>query len=136
MDVLAVEDEIRQACRRWNVREVVADPFRWNRTLQVLAAEDIPVIEFPHSPARLTKTTTDLHSAIGNGGLTHSGDVTLRAHMLAASVIESDGGLRLGKVSRSRHAPKIDLAACLLMGYSRCSWLASRKPKRARVIGV
>jgi phage terminase large subunit-like protein len=136
VDVLAVEDQIRQACQRWNVREVVADPFRWNRTLQVLAAEGIPVVEFPHSPARLTKATTDLHSAIGNSGLTHSGDATLRAHMLAASVIESGGGLRLGKVSRSRHAPKIDLAACLLMGFSRCSWLASRKPKRSRVIGV
>lgn len=134
IDVLAVEDVIRSACRRWNVREVVADPFRWNRTLQVLASEEIPVVEFPHSPSRLTKATTDLHGAIVNATFTHSGDTRLRSHVLAASVIESDGGLRLGKQSRSRNAPKIDLVACLVMAYSRSSWLASRPKKRHRVI--
>ncbi|WP_235733390.1 terminase large subunit domain-containing protein [Mycolicibacterium neoaurum] len=136
IDVLAVENAIREACRRYQVRELVADPFRWNRTLQVLASEGITVIEFAHSPSRLTKATTDLHTAIVNGQLSHSGDPTLRAHVLAASVIEHDGGLRLGKASRSRHAPKIDLAACLVMAHSRASWLASQKPKRARVIGI
>lgn len=134
IDVLAVENAVREACFRWNVREVVADPFRWNRTLQVLASEGITVTEFPHSPSRLTAATTDLHTAIVNGQITHSGDGALRSHVLAASVIENDGGLKLGKVSRSRHAPKIDLAACLVMNYSRCQWLATRKPKRYRVI--
>ena len=136
IDVLAVEQAIRDACTRFVVREVVADPFRWNRTLQVLAAEGIPVVEFPHSPARLTKATTDLHSAIVNGNATHSGERCLREHVLAATVVEHDGGLRLGKVSRSRHAPRIDLAACLVMAHSRCCWLATRKPNRHRVIGV
>lgn len=136
IDVLAVEQAVRDACQRWNVREVVADPFRWNRTLQVLAAEDINILEFPFSPARVTKATTELHTALVNGGLTHSGHRTLREHVLAATVIEHDGGLKLGKVSRSRNAPKIDLASALLMAYSRCSWLASRKPQRHRVIGI
>lgn len=136
IDVLAVENAIREACARYHVAEVVADPFRWNRSLQILASEGITVTEFPHSPSRLTKATTDLHTAIVNGQLSHSGAEVLRAHMLAASVIEHGGGLRLGKASRSRHAPKIDLAACLVMAYSRASWLASQKPKRHRVIGV
>lgn len=136
VDVLAVEDTIRAACQRWNVRELVLDPFRWTRTGQVLAAENITVVEFPHSPSRLTRATTELHTAIVNGGLTHSGEDTLRKHVLAASVVESDGGLRLGKQSRSVHAPRIDLAACLVMAHSRCSWLSSRKTKRHRVIGV
>lgn len=135
INVLAVEQAIRDACRRWNVREVVLDPFRWNRTGQVLAAERIPVVEFPHSPSRLTKATTELHTALVNGGITHSGDQRFRDHVLAASVIEHDGGLRLGKVSRSRHAPRIDLAACLVMAYSRTSWLSTRKRQRRRVIG-
>jgi len=135
IDVLAVEDAIRAACQRWNVRELVADPFRWTRTLQVLASEGVTTLEYPHSPARLTKGTTELHTAIVNNGLTHSGNPDLRAHVLAASVIEHDGGLRLGKASRSRNAPKIDLAAALVMCASRCLWLASRKPQRRRVIG-
>src|SRR5829696_9605593 len=40
--VLDVEDAIRQACRRWRVREIVAAPFRWTRTLQVLADDQVP----------------------------------------------------------------------------------------------
>lgn len=136
IDVLAVEDAIREACARWKCRELVMDPHRWNRTGQVLASEGITVVEFPHSPSRLTRATTDLHAAIVNGGLTHSGDRALREHVLAATVIEHDGGLKLGKVSRSRNAPKIDLAACLVMAYSRTCWLSSQKSKRRRVIGV
>ena len=39
--LLEVEDAIREACKRYRVREVVADPYRLNRSLQVLAAERI-----------------------------------------------------------------------------------------------
>ena len=42
---------IREACRRWRVVEIIADPFRWTRTLQALEAEKLPVVEFPHSPS-------------------------------------------------------------------------------------
>lgn len=131
--LLEVEDAIRQACRRFQVREVVADPFRLNRTLQVLASEGVPVSEFPHSPYRLTAATTDLYSACVNGRLTHSGDEVLRSHVLAATIVESDKGLRLSKVSRSRTAPKIDLAACAVMAHSRATWLAMNR-KRMRTV--
>ncbi|CAM3196220.1 terminase [Mycobacterium tuberculosis variant microti OV254] len=130
IDVLAVEDASRQACARWNVKEIVADPFRWTRSLQVLAAEGLRVSEFPWSPSRTTKATTALHAAAMAGQFTHSGDETLTRHVMAATVIESDGGLRIGKVSRKRNAAKIDCAAALLMCHSRCSWLGTRKKKR------
>lgn len=131
VDVLEVEQTIRDACERWKVRELVCDPFRWTRSMQVLASEGITVAEFPHSPARLTAATTDLYNAIVNDRMTHSGDETLTRHVMAATVIESDKGLRLGKTSRQRSALKIDLAACLVMAHSRCTWLAmNRKPKR------
>jgi hypothetical protein len=53
--ILEVEDAIRAACRRWNVVEIVADPFRWARTLQLLGAEGLPVVEFNQNPTRLTR---------------------------------------------------------------------------------
>lgn len=135
IDVLAVEQAIRDACQRWNVREVAADPYRWTRTLQVLAAEGIPVIEVTQSGARLTAMTTALHSAIANRRLTHSGDADLRDHVLAATVVDTaDGGLKLGKAGRSKNAPRIDLAAALVMAYSRATWLAGKRKKRHRVI--
>jgi len=37
--VAEVEDTIRASCRRWQVVEIIADPFRWTRTLQALEAE-------------------------------------------------------------------------------------------------
>lgn len=130
--VLEVEDAIRAACKRWRVKEIVADPFRWTRTLQVLQSEGLPIVEFPHSPSRLTAATTDLHRSIINARMSHSGDETLTRHVMAATVIESDNGLRLGKVSRSRAAEKIDLAACLVMAHSRAVWLATKPTKRYR----
>ncbi|EHB54777.1 Terminase [Mycolicibacterium rhodesiae JS60] len=125
-----VEDTIRAACRRWQVVEIIADPFRWTRTLQALEAEKLPVVEFPHSPARLTAATTDLYSAAVNGRMTHSGDPRLTAHVGAAVIVEDARGLRLAKQSRSRTAPKIDLAACLVMAHSRATWRATHKKRR------
>ena len=131
--VADVEDEIRGACRRWRVVEVIADPFRWTRTLQALEAERMPIVEFPHSPARLTTATGDLYSAAVNGRITHSGNATLAAHVAAAVIREDARGMRLDKASRSRSAPKIDLAACLVMAHSRATWRAThRNRKRAR----
>ena len=131
--VAEVEETIRQACKRWKVLEIIADPFRWTRTLQALEAEGLPIVEFPHSPSRLTAATGDLYSAATNGRMTHSGDPRLSAHISAAVIVEDGRGMRLAKASRRRNARKIDLAACLVMAHSRATWRATRKPKRRRV---
>ncbi|ODR06939.1 terminase [Mycolicibacillus koreensis] len=132
--VLEVERTVRDAAARWRVREVAFDPYLWTRSAQILAAEGVPMVEFRQSPARQTAATNDLHSAVVNGGLTHSGDTDLRRHVLAATVLESDKGLRLAKASRSRHAPKIDLATALMMCHSRATWLASQPKPRMRTV--
>jgi hypothetical protein len=128
--VQEVEDTIRLACKRWQVQEIIADPFRWTRTLQALEAERLPVVEFPHSPSRLTAATGDLYSAAVNGKMSHSGDPRLAAHVAAAVIREDSRGIRLDKASRSASARKIDLAACLVMAHSRATWRATRKPRR------
>ncbi len=132
--ILQVESKIREAQTRWNVQELVADPFRWGRSLQILAADGLRVNEFPWSPSRLTRATTDLFSAATGGKFSHSGDETLTRHVLAASVIEANGGLRIGKTSRRRSAQKMDAAAALLMAHSRCVWLGTRKTKPKRTV--
>ncbi|WP_044080332.1 terminase TerL endonuclease subunit [Mycobacterium canetti] len=129
--VADVEQAIRDACKRWRVQEIAADPFRFTRTLQALEAERLPIVEFPHSPSRLTAATTDLYKACVNGQLTHSGHTTMAAHVAAAVIREDPRGMRLDKASRSRRAPKIDLLACVLMAHSRATWRATHK-KRSR----
>lgn len=130
--VAEVEDVIRRSAKKWRVQEIIADPFRFTRTLQELEAERLPVVEFPHSPSRLTAATTDLYKACVNGQLTHTGHPTLAAHVAAAVIREDPRGMRLDKASRSRHARKIDCAAALLMAHSRATWRATKKRKRAR----
>jgi len=130
--IAEVEDVIRRSAKKWNVLEIAADPFRFTRTLQALEAERLPIVEFPHSPSRLTAATTDLYKACVNGQLTHSGHPTLAAHVAAAVIREDPRGMRLDKASRSRHARKIDCAAALLMAHSRATWRATHKKKRAR----
>src|SRR5439155_11759781 len=36
--IVEVEEKIMDVARRWDVKEICADPFRWARSLQVLAA--------------------------------------------------------------------------------------------------
>jgi phage terminase large subunit-like protein len=132
--VLEVEDRIREARDRYHVRELVADPFRWQRSLAVLASEGMTVSEFPWSPSRTTKATTELFTAATAGKFTHSGDATLTAHVMAATVIESNGGLRIGKSSRKRSAAKVDAAAALLMCHSRAVWHGTRPAQKKRTV--
>jgi hypothetical protein len=40
--IVDVEDALREACKRWRVQTIVADPFRWARSLQMLADEGLP----------------------------------------------------------------------------------------------
>lgn len=126
---LEVEDRIRELASKYRVEEVVADPFRWQRTLQVLEEDGLPVAKFPQTAQRLTPATNDLRAAVNNSALTHSSEDRLNDHCLRASVEETTRGLKLAKPGRNL---KIDLAACMIMGYSRCSWLAGRGGKKQR----
>lgn len=132
--IAEVEDAIRDAARRFNLIELVCDPFRWARTMQVLEDEGLPVVEFPWSPSRITAATGDVYQACIGGKLSHSGDPKLAAHVAAAVIREDSRGIRIDKRSRSVRARKIDLAACLVMAHSRATWRAThkRKTRRAR----
>ncbi|MEP6697369.1 MAG: terminase TerL endonuclease subunit [Pseudonocardiales bacterium] len=114
--VADVEEAVRQACRRWDVREIAADPFRWTRTLQALDAERLPVVEFPQSPQRMTPATTALFEAVVNRQVTHSGDPRLARHVADAVVKEDARGTRLAKGTITR---RIDLAVAVVMAYDR-----------------
>jgi phage terminase large subunit-like protein len=132
VDVLHVEDAIREACRRWRVREVTADPYRWQRSLQVLAREGLPVTEFPQSAQRMSPATVGLHEAALNGQVTHSGHKALAEHVANARVTEDARGTRLRKDAKDS-ARKIDLAVCAVMAWSRSIHHATTS-RRRRVV--
>jgi phage terminase large subunit-like protein len=125
--VQEVEHTIREACARWHVLEVTADPYRWTRTLQVLTDERIPVSEFPQSPSRMTPATTALYEAIVNGTVTHDGDKRLARHVTNAVLKADSRGTRLVKEHKDSKR-RIDLAVAAVMSHDRARWHAS-EPK-------
>ncbi len=105
--------------RQWpSVREVVADPFRWNRSLQVLEAESLPVAEFPQSPQRMSPATSSFYKAVVNRQLTHSADPRMARHVMNCCLREDSRGARVVKDSKNskRH---IDSAVAGIMALDR-----------------
>lgn len=113
-----VEETIRAACRRWSVREIVCDPFRWARTYQVLEDEGLPIVEYPNSPQRMVPATQRFYEAVVNRHLTHSGDARLARHIDNAVVKTDQRGTRINKDSRNSPR-KIDLTIAAVMAHDR-----------------
>jgi phage terminase large subunit-like protein len=111
--IVEVEDAIRAAARRWQVREVVFDPFRWARTMQVLADEGLPVSEFPQTPARMSPATQGFRDTVVNRQLTHSGDSRLARHVGNCAVREDSRGTRVAKQAKDSRR-KIDAAVAAI----------------------
>jgi phage terminase large subunit-like protein len=121
--IVDVEQAIRQACRRWRVLEIAADPFRWARSLQLLDGEGLPILEYPQSPGRMTPATARFYEAVVNGQLTHSGDSRLARHIGNAVLREDARGARLAK--ERRDSPRrIDAAVAAVMAHDRAAALA------------
>ncbi|MEV4096956.1 terminase large subunit domain-containing protein [Streptosporangium saharense] len=109
-----VEDSIREACRRWSVREICCDPYRWSRTYQILEDEGLPIVEFPQSPARMVPATQRMYEAVVNRQVTHSGDQRLARHFDNCTIKTDQRGSRIMKDARNSPR-KIDLAIAAVM---------------------
>lgn len=131
--VTHVEDAIREACKRWQVVEVVCDPSRWQRTLDVLAGDGLPLVEFPQSRSRMEPATLNLYEAIRNHEVTHDGDPTLTRHALNARLVDGDDrGVRIRKED-PKSPKRIDAIVAAIMAHSRAIHHASRtKTSRVR----
>ena len=133
VDVEEAEDAIRAACRRWKVREVACDPARWARSLQILEAERLPMVEFPQSGARMIPATERFYEAVMNRALSHSGNPDLARHIGNAVIRRTTHGGHLQKDAKSSPR-KIDLAVAAVMALERA---AQSKPRpRPRIINL
>ena len=124
-----VEDAIRKACATYNVVEVLFDPYRFSRTMEALAAERLPIVEFPQSAARMTPATVGAYSAIDNEALEIVSHEVLTRHLLNAHVTEDARGTRIRKRNKDSK-DKIDAAVCLVMALSRATHLFNKKSGR------
>jgi phage terminase large subunit-like protein len=113
-----VEQAIRDACRRWRCREVVADSFRWEASLQRLESDGLPVVRFPQSTARMTPASSRFYSAVVDATVTHSGDPALARHLANACLKIDARGQRIVKENKYS-SRKIDLAIAAVMAFDR-----------------
>lgn len=121
-----VADKIRAACRNFKVREIVADPSRWEFILQDLSEEGLPVIEYPNTIARMVPATQSFYESVMDGHLTHDGNPSMARHV-ANCVLKMDSrGARITKQYKSS-AKHIDIAVAAVMAHHRA--LALRKDR-------
>lgn len=85
VDYVLVEDFIREAHRRFTVRAVVFDPWRFDRSAETLLDEGIEMVEFPQSNERMAPASQGLYDAVVVSlGIAHDGDPVLASHVDAA----------------------------------------------------
>lgn len=124
VDMSAVEQCIRDACAYYDVVEIAFDPARWARNMQALAAEGLPVVEFPQSPQRMIGATTLFYDAVLDGRLRFVANEFSRAlfaHLAMAEVEESKNGAMIRKPVFAEAKANIDLAVSAIMSHARAT---------------
>jgi len=121
VDSLEVEDTIIQFCKNHNVKEIACDPFRWQRSMQVLQDAGLPVVEWPStSAARMIPACAKFYDAVVGEKLTQDGSPLLTRH-ISNAVVKID---RLGPriVKEHRGSPrKIDAAVASIIAFDRAT---------------
>lgn len=114
-----VEEAIRRACARWQVREIACDPYRWQRSMEALLEEGWPIVEFPTgSPARMVAACGTFYDAVADKAVSHTGDVRLARHISNCFVKIDGKGPRIVK-ENPYSGRKIDLAVCAVVALER-----------------
>lgn len=121
VDIAEVEATIIDFCKRHrNVREIACDPFRWERTMQILETDyDLPIVKWVSTSAqRMVPACAKFKDAVQENKLVHDNDPVLARH-LSNAVIKTDAiGPRI--VKENRNSPrKIDAAVAAVMAVDR-----------------
>jgi phage terminase large subunit-like protein len=122
VDIADVEQTIIKFCQEHpKVREIACDPFRWQRSMQVLEDAGLPIVEWPStSPRRMVPACAKFYDAVMERRLVHDGDPLLARH-LENSVTKVDSyGPRI--VKENRDSPrKIDAAVAAILAVDRAT---------------
>lgn len=112
-----VEDHIRQLCHRFKVKEVAFDPALARRSMNILAAEGLPVVEFRQGWDTMAPAVKTLERAIIGGNFIHRGNPVLRWNFENIQVAIDAAGNQ--KFSKKTSTDKIDGAVAAVMAVAR-----------------
>jgi phage terminase large subunit-like protein len=116
-----VEQVIRDFCAKYKVREVACDPYRWQRSMEVLADEGIPIVEYPSTSAkRMVTSCAKFFDYVTDKRVIHDGNPMLTRH-LSNAVTKSDAlGVRIVKENRNS-SRRIDCAVAAIIALDRAT---------------
>ena len=131
VDIFDVENTIREACKNYNVREVVCDPYLWSRSIQELGDEGLPMVEYSSgSPARMVPACKKFYDLVTQSRLTHDGNHILARHLYNAVLKIDVKGPRITKEHRSSPR-KIDAAVAAIIATDRATIRVQREEEVA-----
>lgn len=122
VDIADVENTILEFCKTHrNVREIACDPFRWQRSMEVLEGYGLPIVEWPSTSARrMVPACAKFYDAVMEGTLIHDGDPLLARHIENAVTKIDALGPRI--VKEKRNSPrKIDAAVAAVLAVDRAT---------------
>ena len=121
VDIQDAEYEIQRFCGMYKVREVACDPFRWQRSMEVLADAGVPIVEWPSTSAkRMVTACTRFYDAATLENLTHDGNPMMIRHFTNAVIKTDNLGTRIVKENRNSNR-RIDAAVAAIIAYDRAS---------------
>ena len=129
VDIFDVENTIVEACKKYNVREVVCDPYLWSRTIQQLGEAGLPMVEYSSgSPARMVPACKKFYDLVTQERLTQDGNPLLARHLQNAVLKIDQKGPRITKEHRGSPR-KIDGAVACVIAADRATVKVEREEK-------
>lgn len=122
VDIADVENTIIDFCANHpNVREIACDPFRWQRSMQVLEDRGLPVVEWPSTSARrMVPACAKFYDGVVEQRFVHDGNPVLARHLENAVTKIDNLGPRI--VKEKRNSPrKIDAAVAAILAVDRAT---------------
>lgn len=122
VDIAEVENTIIDFCANHpNVREIACDPFRWQRSMQVLEDRGLPVVEWPSTSARrMVPACAKFYDGVVEKRFIHDGNPILTRHLENAVTKIDNLGPRI--VKERRGSPrKIDAAVAAILAVDRAT---------------
>lgn len=122
VNIAEVEEEILNFCKKYpKVREVACDPFRWQRSMEVLADQGVPIVEYPSTSARrMVVGCAKFFDYVTEKRMTHDGNPLLARHLSNAVTKTDNIGIRIVKENRAS-ARRIDAAVAAVIALDRAT---------------
>jgi phage terminase large subunit-like protein len=119
VDFDAVEDCIRDLCRRFDVREIAFDPYLARNTMNSLLREGFPAVEMRQGWITMAPAIKELERAIIGGKFQHGGHPVLRWNFENVAIETDKASNKSFHKGKSRD--RIDGAVAAAMAVSRAS---------------